>query len=107
MRAVELRAVGLKVWLCALIELFCRIGADGVVEPETLACGKADGGGTGTGGAPCPRLNDVVLRDLSEALSCMTIVFGRDVSDANVPVTARFMFCIDVAARGFLNRGGP
>lgn len=98
--------VGLRVWLSALIELFFRFG-DRAVELDTRACGNDDGGAGGMGGAPCPRLSDVVLWDLSEALSGMTIVFGRDVSDANVPVTARFMFCIEVAARGFLNRGGP
>ena len=82
-----------------------RVG-DRVVEAETRPCGKDDGGG-GTGGGLCPRLSDVVLWDFSEALSGMTIVFGREVSDANVPVTARFMFCIELAARGFLNFGGP
>ena len=97
--------VGLRCWLCELIELFLRFG-DRVVEAETLPCGKDDGGG-GTGGTPCPMLSDVVLCDFSEALSGMTIVFGREVSDANVPVTARFMFCIELAARGFLNFGGP
>lgn len=102
--------VGLIAWLCELIELFFRFGDrvvdDRAVEAETRPCGKEDGGG-GTGGTPCPRLSDVVLCDFSEALSGMTTVFGREVSDANVPVTARFMFCIELAARGFLNFGGP